>query len=702
MGRGVASAGGNSPWVRVALLLCALALFAAVTTPAGAPVHPASAQEPPYTVDVKPTAALSDGTKVTITLHTTTDYPIYAAEARVCRSGVTYQSSAGERPNDDVFPNGPNCPLAGVSSSADPVSVAGNPYKFASTPQGEAFTLKVGVGVVQWDFNGTPQSLTCDQAHSCTLVVELYTGPSDQAPVWVPVPFDLAFIDADPVAGCGGPSVGALSGAASDSMSDAWVRWTLATCNQEGTSGAWTGMSFAGEGDAVSRFAQGQLDLAYTATGYDPDVGLVDTASVPNGPRPAVAVPIGLNAVVLGLGNGYVGGDGRKLPYDDVHMTLDELAALVTGGQWQIDQTALASENPQLAAGGVFQQGNVSFRVGAPSDSGSSAWLLTRYLHTLRQELWKVPDLPLFGEVTGKPRGTSNSFALADPTFANALDLYTGRPALVKQVDNLAPDPGGVWAITDLTAAEALDVYPVTIDNAQGVPTRPDAQSMADAVNAMSPDSNGMLIPDPNSSAGYPLTYVVYALVPAEPLADGVGVCRSQSQELLAKWLDYAVGDGQSNLPDGLEPLTPALKEQAQDRIADVGATPAATPCRAPDGGGGPGGGSPDGSGANGSGASSSGVVPVSTSGSAASSGSSSDGSESAAAANAELSASDSSLPDFLGANLPSVLLAVGALLGMVWLVVAATRASSGPATPAVIETEPVHVEPAGTARSTR
>ena len=229
------------------------------------------------------------------------------------------------------------------------------------------------------------------------------------------------------------------------------------------------GNELRGEGDAASRFAAGNVDLAYTATGYNPDVGLVDAAALPAGVRPAVAVPIGISAVVLGLANGYFNSDGRKLPYDDVHLTVDELTDLVTGGQWQVDQPALWDENPQLAAGGVFQQGNVSFRVGAPAWSGSSTWLLTRYLHDLRPARWKVPELPLFGDVTGRPRTQSNSFALADPSFAGALDLYDGRPALVKQVDGLAPDPGGVWAITDLTTAEALDVYPVTIDNAQGV-----------------------------------------------------------------------------------------------------------------------------------------------------------------------------------------------------------------------------------------
>jgi hypothetical protein len=665
----------------------------ALTAPVVPLVRTASAQEPPYSVDVKPTSALSDGTKVAITLHTTPDYPIYAAEARVCRSGVNYQPSAAERPNTDAFPNGPNCPLTGVSSSADPVGIANNPYSFASSPQGVSFALKVGVGVAQWTYNGGTQSLTCDQSHPCTLVVEVQAGPNGESPTWVPATFDLSFIDADPVAGCGGLATGALTGAASDAMSDAWIRWTLATCNQQGTSGAWTGMSFAGEGDAVSRFAAGNLDLAYTATGYNPDVGLVDTAALPAGARPAVAVPIGISAVVLGLANGYFNSDGRKLPYDDVHLTVDELTDLVTGGQWQIDQPALWAENPQLAAGGVFQQGNVSFRVGAPARSGSSTWLLTRYLHDLRPARWKVPELPLFGDVTGRPRTQSNSFALADPSFAGALDLYDGRPALVKQVDGLAPDPGGVWAITDLMTAEALDVYPVTIDNAQGVATRPSPQSMTAAVNAMSPDPGGLLLSDPSSSAGYPLTYVVYAFVPAEPLADASGTCRTESQTLLAKWLAYAVGDGQSNLPDGLQPLTPALQGQAQTQLAKVGATPSSTPCLTADGGGGPvGGGGPGGIG-GGAGASTSGAGATTPVSGSSSGGASPDGSESAAAVSAELSASDSGLPGFFGANLPSVLLAIGALAALVWMVVAATRASAGGGATTAIVSDPVRVE---------
>ncbi len=677
---------------RALLALAAVAVVAALL-PFGSSHDRAFADPTPVVVTASPTSNLTDGQKVSINVKTTADYPVYLATARMCRAGVDYQPSSGSDPDVDASADGPNCPLAGLSSSADPGTVDGNTYQFAPTPEGETFTLRVGVGVVEWNYVNDPQSLTCDQAHPCALVVEIRSGPTDAPPTWTPYVFDLTFVDADPVAGCGGLSSGGLSGAASDAMTDAWVGWTIATCNQQGTKGAWTGMSFGGEGDAVSRFSQGQLDLAYTPTGYSPDAGFA------TGSRPAVAIPVGIGAVVMGLANGYINGDGRKVPYSDVHLSLDELAGMVSGGQWGVDATALMLENPQLAAGGVFQ---TDFKVGGPSEVGSTPWLMTRYLHDARPGAWKVPDASgPFGANAGRPRGIDNSFALADPPYTNALDLYTGRPALAKQVDNLAPGPGGVWAVADLTTVDALDMYSVTIDNAAGTPVRAEPQAMADAVAAMTTTPDGMLIADPSSTQGYPLTYVEYVLVPAEPLSDASGACRTDSQALLTKWLTYVTGDGQQNLPDGLQPLPADLQAEAQQKIAEVGATAAATSCQNPTGPGEGGGNGGGGAGTDGSGSASPAATSTATKTSGGSS-ATSDGSDAVEAANAELATSSSGLPDFLGGTLPSLLLAVGALLAVVGLTAVAARYTSGRGGLVELESEPVRIDAAGITVSRR
>ena len=114
---------------------------------------------------------------------------------------------------------------------------------------------------------------------------------------------------------------------------------------------------------------------------------------------------------------------------------------------------------------------------------------------------------------------------------------------------------------------------PVAMKSGAGFVT-PTPASMNAAVAAMKPDAQGMLVPDPSLAtttvaAGavqpYPLTYVVYALVPSEPLVDA-RTCqlRTPSQTLLANWLKYLTGDGQALLPTGMQPLPPALLTQAK------------------------------------------------------------------------------------------------------------------------------------------
>src|SRR5262249_53861310 len=128
---------------------------------------------------------------------------------------------------------------------------------------------------------------------------------------------------------------------------------------------------------------------------------------------------------------------------------------------------------------------------------------------------------------------------------------------------------------------------PVSIQMPSGQLTAPTSASIAAAVATMKTTADGLLVPDvtaltPQTTSStktaatvipYPLTYVVYAFVPAEPLTDP-GTCapRTQSQTLLTDWLTYLTGAGQQALPAGLEPLPAALSTQAKDAIAKVGA----------------------------------------------------------------------------------------------------------------------------------
>jgi hypothetical protein len=199
-----------------------------------------------------------------------------------------------------------------------------------------------------------------------------------------------------------------------------------------------------------------------------------------------------------------------------------------------------------------------------------------------------------------------------------------------------------------------------------------------------------LLQPDPTAVAPvgqtqpYPLTQIEYALVPAAPLADATGACRTDSQALLTKWLTYVTTDGQQNLPKGLSPLPDALKAQAAAAIAQVGATPGATPCTTPAG-------TPattvppsgDAS-STGSGSAGFGTSAGSFAGSPARSGASSSATvtpaTTPAGAKTELAASTSDIPDYGGVRLPSSVVAMLSVIGLVVLMSLAAKitASSG------------------------
>jgi len=72
--------------------------------------------------------------------------------------------------------------------------------------------------------------------------------------------------------------------------------------------------------------------------------------------------------------------------------------------------------------------------------------------------------------------------------------------------------------------------------NANGAFVAPTPETMTSAVSRMEPDASGVLQLDPTVTAPagqpqpYPLTYVEYAMVPAEPLVDATCTARPDSQ----------------------------------------------------------------------------------------------------------------------------------------------------------------------------
>ena len=579
-----------SPLRKIAICSVALAIVALSVTvfpqerKAGAVVENFST---PWTVSVAPSTSLLDGQIITVNVKTDVDHPMTVVQAQVCRSGVQYMPSSGSDPATDFTLGGANCPSIPVSTSGDIRIADDGPATYGTTDAGYSFQMYVGVGTVNWSGSDGDQTMTCDETTPCSLVVET-RGKDDAGDYrWIPFVRELTYQVTDPISGCGGKAADFLATASSDRMIDSWVRWALEQCHLPGAqAGAATVQSFAEESLAMESFSLGTADIAYSAVGYDSKVGFGQgTAAEPIAMRDYVAVPVALNAMVLAVGNGVPSG-GRKVPYTNIKMTVNEVTHLLAGGSSAIsgDLSAIVERNPQFVANGLFAPAS-PIALGATAQDEATSWLFTNHFDVVRPQLWKVPDDNAFGPERGMDRGSYSRLPTADPSFGGVLDLFTGRTTLDKAIKKLTKnDYGGVWAITDAATANALAMTPVQIaydgDSVNFV--GPTQAAMNAAVTTMTSTTDGRLLPDPTKFAdssgpevdgqlSYPMTYVEYAIVPKAPLVDKSCAPRSGSQALLTNWLKYVVNEGQSNLPGGLQPITDDLKAAATAAIAQVG-----------------------------------------------------------------------------------------------------------------------------------
>ncbi|MGZ4705414.1 MAG: hypothetical protein ACXWCM_11160, partial [Acidimicrobiales bacterium] len=323
--------------------------------------------------------------------------------------------------------------------------------------------------------------------------------------------------------------------------------------------------------------------------------------------------------------------------------------------------------------------------VQAAAEAESTSWIGTNFFQKLAPGAFVVPNLPKYGDAAGRPRGADASLAVADPSYILALDLYSSSAFLGKTLAGLpGSDYGGVWVLSDLSTADELTMTPVALGNGAGSFVAPTPETMTAAVAAMQPDAGGILRLDPTVTAPagqtqpYPLTYVEYAMVPAEPLVDATCAARPDSQALLTSWLDYLVSpEGQSELSPGMVALTPDLEAAAQTAIAKVGASPL-TSCTPPPPTDTPTTAAPSGYPSGSGGFGGSGGFAATGAGYRLSGSAATDGNQQAAAADAALASSDTDVPGWGGIGAPSALAAVVALIGVALLLGATARASSG------------------------
>jgi hypothetical protein len=153
-------------------------------------------------------------------------------------------------------------------------------------------------------------------------------------------------------------------------------------------------------------------------------------------------------------------------------------------------------------------------------------------------------------------------------------------PCIGSNADNcpqpfLAETPGTrqLFAVLGQPDASAFLMPTMKIENAAHDYVAPSAASMAAAVKTMVPNGGNGITRQYNeastSSAAYPLTMVVYAMVPTG------GVSHSKAAKI-AQWLGYVAGPGQhqgmlpGQLPPGYLPLTAGMRAQTRKAAYEV------------------------------------------------------------------------------------------------------------------------------------
>jgi hypothetical protein len=151
----------------------------------------------------------------------------------------------------------------------------------------------------------------------------------------------------------------------------------------------------------------------------------------------------------------------------------------------------------------------------------------------------------------------------------------TSNPPHCTQPADPAEQPGQrqLFAILDQADAAAFDMPAMKIENAAGDYVGPTATSMAAAVKNMIPNGSDGITKAYNDAskdpAAYPLTMVVYAMVPTGGISHGKAA-------KIAQWLDYVAGPGQhqglvpGELPPGYLPLPASMRAQTRKAASEV------------------------------------------------------------------------------------------------------------------------------------
>ena len=494
------------------------------------------------------------------------------------------------------------------------------------TVSGQALA-EVGQGGQQpVPFNGI--SVNCLPSQPCTFALAIWTEnvltPGQIAVYFVGVP--ASFVASSAGLACTSPAAGQINSESPDRLGETIIQLGIAACRSGYADSQ--GLTFnlgsgTSDDEALCAFAAGSVDLAYSAVGYGPQGSAFMPSNCAGGAAPQrsyVAVPIALNAVVLA----HTANSVQPTPYrsfgtavsdyPQLKITVAQFAQLVSNGgfedvsgsgqetsdsgTWrsQLGQGLLAL-NPSLSSGSqascsacaVVGSGS-GVGVAATSGTDATTYLATRFLNVVApSQLVSAPDAQ--AAFPSEPLGTVSNFGAPPPAYD--VQTYTGRSILVHYTTPLSGSAW--WALTDAATAAAtwggLDDFALqssdslSVAPANATYVAPTTASMEAAAANMTAQPDGTLLPDPqggpvNGVEPYPLTYVEYAIAPAQPLLNANCTANTAGQTALHEWLTFLVGQGQQDLPAGMAPLPSSLTAQAQAAIAKIGTS---APACAPD-----------------------------------------------------------------------------------------------------------------------
>ena len=142
--------------------------------------------------------------------------------------------------------------------------------------------------------------------------------------------------------------------------------------------------------------------------------------------------------------------------------------------------------------------------------------------------------------------------------------------------DKLTPEPPGgraLFAILDQADAAAYELPVASLQNAAGKYVLPADAGMSAALGTMYTYGNHITQDvgehDKKAAGAYPLTMVIYAMVPTG------GIAKKKARKI-AQWLDFVANQGQvqgdqpGDLPPGYLPLTPKMRAQTLKAATEV------------------------------------------------------------------------------------------------------------------------------------